>query len=819
MSMETLIEVRNKLLLFLPNYWTPVVVDNSGVSVLLLSRQTQITVQRSVVFKSSGEVVVNVHCKEVNSETFLEQSSPPMPLIDSDSESQNYFVDRAVRIVSKVRPMEICAGADIENYTPVWESCEKGVIDNNPYKECRYFETFRSHQCSLLVQSNKWRCPNCSAVIRTLRKKHQSLLDANKKAGNKSSKTANIHLTKEEMLEKLKDQRKCINNQNQTIRRLRQRMKELIDKESKKIDDKISEDLTNIIRDSKMTPAQSIFFQQQVKYSQLNNKSSMKWHPAILRFALSVFEASRSAYERMRDSGFLALPTSRTLFDYTHFAAVKEGIDEVVLDSLANRMETLPEKQRYHVLMADEMYISKNLVYKKNSGELIGYTNLNDVDKELRELDQYFNDPNKELKKDIASKVLVFLVKGVATDVKEAVCSYPVTSFSPIQLHSWTWHLIGALKRRNILIIAFTCDGCPINRAFIKTHEPSHTPRKSGVVYATINIHAPHRQLFFISDVPHLLKTLRNSLCSSRLGKKGKRCMEKNGEKLVWDHIIRLYNEKKKKVLRKSYKLAAQHVYPDSYTCMKVAPAAQVLSATVSTDLRNQNWPGTFETSNFLMLANNWFDDNNGAHSSVGLKTNNKRLCPYTEPDDWRFKETEDFVNYLVEWQEEAKNSAADASAVNVSDVASLSMCEDGEVPPAFNNDELVEDRDDDGEEETKASKKVPAAPTILGVEMATLAIKEAIQFLLKKKLNFINPRVFCQDPLEQYFSKQRDGCGGSTNPNLHKFLHKGRTIHVTRQIGIKSRRGNTEMEADSVDLSEEPLKKRRRGNVDIFDI
>ena len=148
MSMETLIEVRNKLLLFLPNYWTPVVVDNSGVSVLLLSRQTQITVQRSVVFKSSGEVVVNVHCKEVNSETFLEQSSPPMPLIDSDSESQNYFVDRAVRIVSKVRPMEICAGADIENYTPVWESCEKGVIDNNPYKECRYFEINAPFLCS-----------------------------------------------------------------------------------------------------------------------------------------------------------------------------------------------------------------------------------------------------------------------------------------------------------------------------------------------------------------------------------------------------------------------------------------------------------------------------------------------------------------------------------------------------------------------------------------------------------------------------------------------------------------------------------------------
>ena len=96
---DILLDARNKLLLFLPNFWVPVVTDKSGISVLLLSRQTQLTTQRSVVFSVSGGVLLNVHCKPVSIEPFVEGVLPPIPL--SDYESVNYFVDRAVSIVKK----------------------------------------------------------------------------------------------------------------------------------------------------------------------------------------------------------------------------------------------------------------------------------------------------------------------------------------------------------------------------------------------------------------------------------------------------------------------------------------------------------------------------------------------------------------------------------------------------------------------------------------------------------------------------------------------------------------------------------------------
>lgn len=216
-EMEVLLDARQKLLHLLPNYCTPIVTDDTQVSVVFLSRQSQLSLQRSIVFNVNGDVTVNVHCKTVSSEPFLKNVPPPMPL--EDLEGVGYFVDRALAIVKSVRLKEVCAGVDNDNYLPAWEySTHVGSVDVNPYKECRYTETFRSNDCELLVESNKWRCSKCSSITKVLRRKTESL----NHAGRRSNKTANIHLTPEEMLEKLKGQRRVIDAQNETIRRLRE---------------------------------------------------------------------------------------------------------------------------------------------------------------------------------------------------------------------------------------------------------------------------------------------------------------------------------------------------------------------------------------------------------------------------------------------------------------------------------------------------------------------------------------------------------------------------------------------------------------------
>ena len=55
-------------------------------------------------------------------------------------------------------------------------------------------------------------------------------------------------------------------------------------------------------------------------------------------------------------------------------------------------------------------------------------------------------------------------------------------------------------------VLGATLDGSAINRRFIKMHDPS-----SALVYKVSNIYAMEkRDLFFFSDPPHLVKTIRN---------------------------------------------------------------------------------------------------------------------------------------------------------------------------------------------------------------------------------------------------------------------------------------------------------------------
>ncbi|KAK3921467.1 Ubiquitin carboxyl-terminal hydrolase 1, partial [Frankliniella fusca] len=190
-SQDTLMEMRQKLIGCLPNNWVPIVSSLSEISVVLISCLSSVpSLQRSVIFNVSGEMSLYVHGNSVSCDPFLVDELPPVPLL----------VDKVVSIVAKIRLKEVCAEVDLDQYSPAWEHClYAGKIDENPFKECRYSSTFRSHKCSMLVDSNRWRCVNCTSNVKMLKRKCKSLA----KSGNWYNKTANVHLTEEERLAKL----------------------------------------------------------------------------------------------------------------------------------------------------------------------------------------------------------------------------------------------------------------------------------------------------------------------------------------------------------------------------------------------------------------------------------------------------------------------------------------------------------------------------------------------------------------------------------------------------------------------------------------
>ena len=62
------------------------------------------------------------------------------------------------------------------------------------------------------------------------------------------------------------------------------------------------------------TPFMWLFWEEQKKYA-LGNPHAIKYHPMVIRYCISLASKSPAAYEEMRSSGILRLPSRRTLRD------------------------------------------------------------------------------------------------------------------------------------------------------------------------------------------------------------------------------------------------------------------------------------------------------------------------------------------------------------------------------------------------------------------------------------------------------------------------------------------------------------------------
>ena len=167
------------------------------------------------------------------------------------------------------------------------------------------------------------------------------------------------------------------------------------------VDEDLHEDLSSVIEENELMiedkyPSDSflgIFWRQQRHAASLKNAKSMKWEAAMIRCALYLCinilygryitcllhihrwclylrHLSSSAYELLRDSGVLHLPSQRTLRDYTYYAEASTGfslsVDKQIMDC-AN-ISSCPERERNVVIILDEMHIREDLVYDKHSG-------------------------------------------------------------------------------------------------------------------------------------------------------------------------------------------------------------------------------------------------------------------------------------------------------------------------------------------------------------------------------------------------------------------------------------------------------------------
>lgn len=678
-------------------------------------------------------------------------------------------MDEAVLIFDVLSKSHICDGAGDA------QSTSKNILKNISAIEGQCGR-IRSNNCDSLLSPKINRCLPCRRLKKQIHQRnyrHLKCIAASFHAPNKFlqspfTRTKLTHLAR--MAKLLKRKNKCLQTRLERCKKMCQNM---VRTEGQKLTDSDNNNMMQIATECsdkalhQFPPGsfQRIFWEQQLQYNKLKNKSEMRWHPSMIRWCLYLKSKSTKAYEGVRS--YLSLPSNRTLFDYSHYTEHKLGVNPKVIEQLMNtarKMDCYKTEHRSFVgLIHDEIKIKSDLVYNKSTGELIGYVRLDNVTNELLKLSDRCKDGTP-----VAKNLLVVMVRGITTNLRYPLAAYATTTLSASTLYNVMWECVEYIELvASLKVLFICCDGAIQNRKCFNLHAVD-----SDFVYKTENRYASDdRDIYFVSDPPHLLKTARNCFANSFAHTDIRHLWFHNN--ISWAHVEKLFEEK---CCKSEYslcpKLTRQHISLTSFSKMRVNLAAQVLSATVANALEHCYGTHVVGTVHFIRMMNTWFDLLNVKHLYEAKHKRNDDLKPYTDLNDPRLRWLEeDFLKYFDDW----KNA--------------------------------VESRPGNFTKKQKQEMML-SRQTVAGLRITCQSVPEIVRIVLAAGAPFVLTSHINQDPLEQLFGHCRYKGGSNNNPSVAEACHAINSIRTVSTQAVSSSRGNTEPSGHTLDVAPVPKRK-----------
>ena len=291
----------------------------------------------------------------------------------------------------------------------------------------------------------------------------------------------------------------------------------------------------------------------------------------------------------------------------------------------------------------------------------------------------------------------------------------------------------------------------------------------SGIVtYRTRNLFSTDgRFIHFIADQPHALKTARNCLYSSGDGNMA-RLMWNNGFFLMWNHISKLFYEDLACGLHWFPILTHDHIKLNPYSKMNVRLAA-ILS--------QYGPPEAKETARFCLMMDTFFDIVNIRNKDEHIHKRKPNLKPIIySADDARLSWlTSDFLGYFENWLKSIE-----------------------ERPGNY--------------DKTAKGKMFISWQTYESLKITVHSIVACVKFLLNNHIcDYVLTERFCQDPLENYFGRQRSMGARKDNPSVRDVGYNDNTIRnqkIFRPIQASNVGG---ADKGMIELSDEPFPFRKK--------
>ncbi len=400
-------------------------------------------------------------------------------------------------------------------------------LDSSPIElnGTTYLETIRTSRCQIIGHFTK--CDDCKRYRDNLRAIYNRWTKKSSVNISISSHINERYLDTPQKTSKISKLRNKVRTTKEQIKKLREKIKKISERFGETIDDGLHSDLISIMKGNQDRNNHAytegsfarLFWEEQLKAASLADAKQMRWHPAMIKWCLNLSLMSGSSYRAMRSSGFVKLPSERTLRDYTNYFEMKTGFQDGVDDQLTQEISLLrlPENRKFFGILLDEMNIREGLVFNKYSGKIIGFTELGTINDDLLRLEQ-----EEEEHPNFAKYVLAIMVRGtLCSKLEFPYAHFGTRGITADLMFPIIDEALYRLESKGIKIISITADGASPNRKLFNMFNID----KSTVSYKAPNPYScdGERSLFFFVDPPHLIKTVRN--CWSKSGITGTRHM------------------------------------------------------------------------------------------------------------------------------------------------------------------------------------------------------------------------------------------------------------------------------------------------------
>ncbi|CAK1601293.1 unnamed protein product [Parnassius mnemosyne] len=273
----------------------------------------------------------------------------------------------------------------------------------------------------------------------------------------------------------------------------------------------------------------------------------------------------------------ICLPSKSTLAKM--YLPMQTKVNQQMWDILSAIIKHMSSSEKECVLCMDEMSLKLNLSYNSKEDKILG---LHEVDGQQQPV--------------AAGYAFTLMLRGITSKWKQPI-GFSFISSSKIddQLKTWIIATVKRLLELGFNIRAFVSDLGSDFLAFSKTL--GNSKESSCFEIGGHNI-------YYIFDVPHLMKCVRNNLINYNF--------EFDGKTTRWEDITNMYELDKMKDMRSAPRLTDSHLQPNSFQKQKVRFAVQVFSNSVVAAFKNYQSSGTLQVDDgtifFIEMMNSLFD-------------------------------------------------------------------------------------------------------------------------------------------------------------------------------------------------------------------